>query len=447
MTLVSGRPAPAPPRPWRFPSFRRQGRLIACDVPGRPLAVASLVIDAGAATEPTGQEGIGRLLARSLMQGTRDREPIAFAVAAERLGSDIEVDVEWDSMRAHADAPVDRFGDAVALMAEAVREPALADETLDRLRSERIDELAIEASQPSSRGSVELARQLFDAASRYSRTSGGDLAGITAAGNDAIRDLYRSRLQADAATLVIVGDLDKLDVDQLEQSVFDGWTTTATHPVPVEVSGKGHGRRIVVVDRPGSAQSVLLAGHVGPARDIPDYVATTTMAMVLGGMFGSRLNMKLREEKGYAYGATGGFDLRRHAGTFVARSAVQTDATAPALVDMVGEIERTARDGITPAERDDAVAYRSGVFPVNFAGVHSVAHALGDLVVHGWSDDHFDRLRDEIMAVPVEALSEAAATRLRPDELVMVVVGDAATVEQPLQETGLGAVDVVTDAG
>ena len=132
--------------------------------------------------------------------------------------------------------------------------------------------------------------------------------------------------------------------------MFDGWAdvglTRSRHP---DVTPRGSGRRVVVVDRPGSVQSMLLVGHDGPARKIDDYVAMTTMSMVLGGMFSSRLNLKIREEKGYAYGALGGFDTRKHGGVFAARAAVQSDVTIPALADMVAEIERMHAGGVEPA--------------------------------------------------------------------------------------------------
>lgn len=445
MTLIAERPAAGEPREWHFPAFTRRGRLIACHLPGRPLAVASLVIDAGAAAEPVGRQGIGRLLAEAMTQGTSEHDAFEFAVASERLGADIGADVEWDSLRVHVDAPLDHFPDAVGLMAGAVRTPALASETLARVRAERLDELAMEDSQPASRAAAELAHQIFADSSRYSHRGGGDPAGVAAATDDEIRGLHATRIRPELATLVVAGDLAALDLGAIEAAVFDGWEGGDARPLPVDVTTRGAGRRIVVVDRPGAVQSVLYAGHAGPARDIPDYVPTTTMAMVLGGMFSSRLNLKLREDKGYTYGAFGAFDLRRHAGTFAARAAVQNDVTVPALVDLFAEIERTARDGVTAAERDDAVSYRAGVWPVNFSGAHAVAHALGDLVVHGWPDDHFDRLRAEISAVTTEELSAAAAARLRPDELVMVVVGDASVVAEPLRETGLGPLEVVPD--
>jgi predicted Zn-dependent peptidase len=190
---------------------------------------------------------------------------------------------------------------------------------------------------------------------------------------------------------------------------------------------------------------MLLVGHDGPPRSTPDYVPMTTMSLILGGMFSSRLNLKLREEKGYAYGAFGGFDTRKHGGVFTARAAVQTDVTLPAVTDLVSEIERIHRDGVETAELEQATAYRSGVFPINFAGVMSVAAGLGDIVVHDFADDHFDTLRRQVVEVDLTKANQAASSHLRPDDLVTVVVGDAASCAADLEGAGLGPVTVVPD--
>jgi predicted Zn-dependent peptidase len=200
-----------------------------------------------------------------------------------------------------------------------------------------------------------------------------------------------------------------------------------------------------VVDRPGSVQSMVYLGHDGPPRKIDDYVAMTTMALILGGMFSSRLNMKIREEKGYAYGAFGGFDTRKHGGMFVTRAAVQSDVTIPALADLVAEIERLHTDGVEPEELEQARAYRAGVFPINFAGVMSVASGIGDVVINGFADDHFDQLRQQILAVTKDELNASAASRIRPDDLVTVVVGDADGFAAELKSAGLGPVTIVPD--
>lgn len=444
--LVDQRPTPADPRPWSFPSFERLeiagGRVIACHLPGKPLAVVSLILTAGATSEPGGREGVALLLARALSEGTTHRDAYGFAVAGERLGAGWRADTDWDSMRCGFEVPADQLLAATELLAEAVREPALDDATLTRVRDERLDELALDLSQPGPRASMAFANAVFTADSRYSRLDGGDVDSLTALTPDDIRAFHRERIGPSAATLVLVGDLSGTDVDAVGRVMFEGWHNDVSPAPSPTVTTTGGSRRIVLVDRPGSVQSMVYAGHDGPSRKTPDYVPMTTMSLALGGMFNSRLNLKLREEKGYTYGAFGGFDCRRDGGIFVARAAVQTGVTGAAVADLMTELESMHDGGLTPEELERARSYRAGIFPINFAGPGSVAAGLGDVVVHGHADDHFDRLRAEIQATTLDQVNETAGTRLRPDDAVIVIVGDAAAVRGDL--TGL-PLEVVTD--
>jgi zinc protease len=447
--LVDRQPDPADPRPWSFPSFERHtvggGQVIAADLPGRPLAVVSLVLDAGAVAEPSGKEGVALLLARTLSEGTQQRDAYAFAVAGERLGASWRADADWDSLRCGFEVPVDGLAAAAELLAEAVREPAFDDETLRRVHAERLDELSIDLSQPGPRAGAAFAAAVFGPDSRYSRPDGGDIASVGGLTPDDVRAFHATRFAPGAATLVVVGDLTDVDIPTLGRTVFDGWAGDTPARATTTTAAVGGGQRIVLVDRPGSVQSMLYVGHDAPARRTPDYVPMSTMALALGGMFNSRLNYRLREDKGYTYGAFGGFDCRRDGGVFVARSAVQSEVTAPALSDLVAELTLMHEKGLAIDELDRARSYRAGIFPINFAGPSAVAAGLGDLVVHGHPDDHFDRLRAEILAVELDAVNEAATNRLRPGDSVAVVVGDADAIGDDVRATGLGPVEVVPD--
>lgn len=449
MTLIAERPSIGAPRPWHFPAFERHtvagGQVLAAHLPGRPLAVVSLVIDAGASAEPLEHAGVAELVARALSEGTAARDAHDFAIAGERLGASWRASTDWDSLRCGFELPVGELPAAAELLAEAVREAAFADDALNRVRDERIDEVGIELSQPATRAAMALAGEVFNDASRYRRSDAGDVESLSSISNDDIRAYRAARIGPAVATLVLVGNLEAIDVGVLGRSVFEGWTSDVPKPAAPDVTPRGSGRRVVVVDRPGSVQSMLVVGHDGPPRDIDDYVAMSTMAMVLGGMFSSRLNLKIREEKGYSYGAFGGFDTRKHGGLFVARAAVQSEVTLPALADIVAEIERTHSGGVEPEELEQARAYRAGVFPVNFAGAAAVASGLGDLAIHGFADDHFDALRQRVLDVRRDELNASANSRLRPDDLVTVVVGDASNVASDLEAAGLGPVSVIPD--
>ena len=444
--LVDQRPSPAAPRPWSFPSFERRevagGRVISCHLPGKPLAVVSLVLPTGATSEPAGKEGVALLLARALSEGTTTRDAYAFAVAGERLGATWRADTDWDSFRCGFEVPADQLLAATELLAEAVRQPALDEETLERVRDERLDELALDLSQPGPRAAMAFADAVFTADSRYSRLDGGDVDSVSGLTADDVRAFHADRIGPAVATLILVGDLGSTDVDAVGRLMFDGWDNDVKPAGPATITTTGGARRVVLVDRPGSVQSMVYAGHDAPSRSTPDYVPMTTMSLALGGMFNSRLNLKLREEKGYTYGAFGGFDCRRDGGIFVARAAVQTAVTGAAVTELIKELESMHDGGLTTEELERARSYRSGIFPINFAGPGAVASGLGDVVIHGHPDDHFDRLRADIQATTLDQVNETTVTRLRPDEAVIVVVGDAAAVRDDFSGLPL---EVVTD--
>lgn len=449
MSLIAERPAAGAPRPWRFPEFTRRevagGRVITCRLPGRPLAVVSLVSAAGAMAEAAGKEGVAQLLASALSEGTTNHDAYGFAVAAERLGASWRANADWDSLRCGFEVPIDNIVQAAQLLAEAVREPAFDASSMERIRDERVDELRLEMSQPAPRAAAAFAATLFDSGARYSKPDGGALATVSELSAEDIRGYHLDRLSPDASTLIVVGDVEDRDVDAVAEAVFGGWTGGSDAAAAPVVSVSDGAPRLVVIDRPGAVQSMLYVGHDAPPRTAPDYVPMTTMALVLGGMFNSRLNYKLREEKGYTYGAFASFDCRKHGGVFSGRSAVQTEVTAPALVDLVAELRTMHESGAKSDELELARSYRAGVFPINFAGPGAVAAGLGDLVVHDLPDDYFDRLRQQVLDVTLEQVNAAASARVKPHALVGIVVGDAEQVADALADAGLGKPEIVAD--
>ena len=256
-------------------------------------------------------------------------------------------------------------------------------------------------------------------------------------------------MRPQASTLIVCGDIDDLSVDDIVTSAFGSWTTDGDGPPTSQApDAAAAGRRIVLVDRPGAPQSEIRVGHVGTSRRIGDFHALSVTNALLGGLFNSRLNMLLRELiRGYTYGVNSGFDMRRAAGPFAVRCAVESEATAPAVDDIMAELRRIASDPVTDDELDAARDYLIGVFPLRFETSAQVAGALAGLVVHGLPDDELDRYRPAVAAVSAEDVRAAAATHIDPERASIVIVGDVSKFEEPLREAGYGEVEVVHDDG
>ena len=206
-------------------------------------------------------------------------------------------------------------------------------------------------------------------------------------------------------------------------------------------------RRIRVVHRPGAVQTEIRIGHPGLPRRVPDFHAVAVMGAILGGLFNSRLNMQLREAKGYTYGASAGFDMRRGAGPFSARAAVNTEVTVPAVIDTLAELERMRDTPIGAGELAAARDYLVGVFPLRFETPGAVVGALGGLAVHGLPLEELIDYRGRIEAVDIESVATAAREHLLVDRAAIVLVGDADAFGADLEAAGLGLVVIERDEG
>jgi zinc protease len=441
VTLVDNRPGAGIPRPYSFPNITRVnvdgGVVVAAHLPGQILATASLLLDAGAAREGTGREGTASVLAKALEEGTGSRDSAAFALALEGLGAELSTSVDWDAFRAGVSVPVDLLPPAVELLAEATRTPQLDPSDVARVRDDEVTGLRMEWAQPGPRADAALRADLFGAGERYGRPLHGDPDSVAEITVDDVLAFHREWLLR-PGVLLVAGDLDRLDLAALGTAAFAGTAGGAPDPggplgVPVR-----DGRTVIVVDRPGSVQSTLRLGHRAPHRAHPDYVPMTLAATVLGGAFTSRLNHLIREVKGYTYGIRGDFSMSRRIGRFGVSSSVQTAVTVPALVDTVGEITRTAAEGVTGDELQVARSWRAGQLSVEMQTPGSIAGALATLVVHGLPDDYYVTLRQQYLEATVDTVSAAAAAHLQPDALTLVVEGDAAVIRDDLTAADLG---------
>jgi zinc protease len=447
------RPSPGEPRPYSFPAFARTRlpnglSVLAVDLPGRPLVSATLIHAAGAVDEPAAVAGSTVLAARALSEGTSRYGAIELTEAAERLGASLHAEAGWDALSANVEVAAARLEPALELLGEMVARPTFPEGEVERLRDERLNDILQARADPRRRAEEAFIEAIYTVDSPYHRPSGGMRETVAGLDPAVLRRVYGHGFDPARMTLVVGGDLTGLDVPAIAGALYGDWAASAAagENAPIVARSAVDARFVRLHHRPGSVQTEIRIGHPGLPRSIPDFHAVAVMSAILGGLFSSRLNMKIREEKGYAYGAGAGFDLRRAAGPFSARAAVNTEVTAPAVADMLGEIERMRVDPVTDAELTAARDYLIGVFPLRFETPGPVVGALAGIVIHGLPDDELARYREAIEAVTADDVLRAAREHIDLEHAAVVLVGDADRVGAELEAAGLGPVEVVREA-
>jgi zinc protease len=398
----------------------------------------SFVTDAGAVAEPVGQEGIARLTARVLLEGTKGRTGEALTESLERLGASLEADAEWDSGALSMTVMGPRLSDAMALVAEVVLEPAFPERELERLKAERLAEILQRRAEPRGLADDMFARFVYASDSRYAMPDAGSAASVSAVGRNDVAAFHSARYRPASTTAIIVGDIGVDDALRVMRARFAGWPTQRAAPMQADDRPARRTRAVHLVEKTDAPQSELRIGHVGLPRAHPDYFAALVMNMLLGGLFSSRINLNLREAHGYTYAAFSSFDWRRQAGPFVVASAVRSDVTAPAAREVMMEIDRMRAEKVSGEELSLATSYLAGVFPIRYETTAAIARALAAMVVYGLPTDYFDTYRDRVQAVSTSDVLRAAREFLHPEELQLVAVGDPAVVREPLAAMNLG---------
>ncbi|MDH6136048.1 putative Zn-dependent peptidase [Kitasatospora sp. MAA4] len=448
-------PQPGTPSPWAFPAPSRSAlanglTVLHCDRPGQQLVAVDVLVDAPLAAEPTELEGVATILARALNEGTDTLTAEQFAGELERAGATLDANADHPCIRVALEVPVSRLERGLTLLADALRSPALPEDEIERLVANRLDEIVHEQANPARRAAKALYAELFDSADRLSRPRAGSAESVKRIDRSAVKAFYDAHVRPSTATVVVVGDLTGVDLPALLESTLGTWTGDRAEPskaAPVTADDTG---RVIIVDRPGAVQTQLLIGRIGPDRHDPAWAAQVLGTYCLGGTLTSRLDRVLREEKGYTYGVRAFAQPLRSAPDGSGRAllaisgSVDTASTAPALADTWTILRTLAAEGLTDAEREEAVQYLVGVAPLRYETAGSVASTLADQVEQHLSDDFQAEVYRQMAVLSTQAATDAVVSGFQPDRLVTVLVGDASVIRDQVKELGLGEVTVVT---
>ena len=446
MTSIAGprspRPVPGATRDYHFPSFERSRisndlRLVVAPVNRLPIVTVLAIVDAGALWDSPGREGIAALTAKLLLEGAGELDGADLAERFEELGATIESGADWDAAVVSMTVMSKHLTKAMELFAMVLQQPAFRQREVERLKAERQAGIIQLRAEPRGLADEAFESAVYHSSSRYSISLGGSEKSVGDIDTNDLREFYAARYSPASTTIIVAGDIDPATATKLADKHLGRWAGPAALTAPRADRPARESRATHLVLRPESQQSELRIGHVGVPRKHRDYFDLVVMNAILGGLFNSRINLNLREAHAYTYSAFSAFDWRRDAGPLVVSTAVRTDVTAEAIVEVVKEIERIRREPVAEQELSLAKSYLDGVFPIRYETTAAVAAALANQVIFELPDDYFDAYRGHIRNVSAESVQRVAQEHLHPEVLQAVIVGDP-SVEQKLRDLKLG---------
>ena len=394
-----------------------------------PLATIRVVVDAGATRDSPGRAGESFLTAKSLVEGTRQHSADEITAAIERLGGELDSQTDWNDLSVSTTIQASALADALSVVGELVRTPIFPESDVARNRSEQLAEREQARLEPRQHADEVFANVVYDSRARFALPEAGDSATIRGFDRSTVQAFHGTTFTPERSCVIVVGAVDADETIARVRDSFGDWVA-GSHADGSAIVDRPAGRTAIhVVDRPGASQTELRMGHVGIPRRHPDYFAAVVMNSILGGLFSSRINLNLREKHGFTYGAFSAFDWRVQSGPFMISTAVQTDATAPAIREVLAELDRIRETRISEDERSLAVNYLAGVFPIRYETTAAIASALAAMRVFGLPADYFETYRDRIVAVTADEVLSAAQKHLQPPQLQVVALGEGRAIE------------------
>ena len=401
-----------------------------------PAITASLIILRGTGEDPADRHGLASLTGDLIDEGAGSRDAIALAEAFAHAGAQFDVDVGPDTTWLSVSALASSLDAVLDLLADIAIRPRLEEADFARVHELRMNRLRQLSQSPGAMADRAYISALFGG-HPYGHGGTGTTASLSAITVDDARGFWARHYGPVASTLIVGGDVTVDAVQRSASRVFGHWTSPEWQASALDRPVTTPDARILLVNRPDAPQSELRVGHVGPSRRTDSYHALVTVNALLGGQFTSRINRKLREEKGVTYGARTSFDFRRVAGTFSCETSVQGDATAVAVADVLAELEDVRKpEAVDADELFRAKASLTRGYVRNFETAGQLVRAAGQLVTYGLDDNTFDRFVSSIDGLSPADIHGAASRFLRPDQATVVVVGDAAKTQASLETLG-----------
>ncbi len=450
-----GVPAAGTPPEARFPKFQRATlsnglKIILAERPSIPQVHFRLLVDAGYAADQSAAAGTASMALDMMDEGTKTRNALEISDELALLGAELETGSNLDMSSVSLSALKENLDKSLDLFADVILNPSFPPEELERLRKQRLARIQQEKVRPVTMALRVFPTLLYGEGHAYGNplTGSGTEETVQKMKREDLIKFHQEWFKPNHATLIVVGATTLAEIQPKLEKLFATWKAGDVPTKNISTVGLPEKSRVYIMDRPGSIQSVILAAHIVPPKANPQEIAIETVNTVLGGDFTSRINMNLREDKHWSYGALTLLWDARGQRPYLVYASVQTDKTKESL----GEIQ-TELDGIlgnkpvSDHELERAKASETLTLPGRWETMSAVADSIGEIVRFGLSDDYFNTFSQRVRALGLDDVNGVAKKVIHPENLVWVVVGDREKIEPGIRELNVGPISVIDTDG
>jgi len=416
-----------------------------------PLVGMTMIFDAGYAADTGKILGTAGLTGGMLDEGTDKYDALELADLEERLGASIGAGSSLDNTRVTLSALVANLRDSIDLYAEIIRNPTFPEADLERVRISALAGIAREKADPQQLALRNLPPLLYPEGHPYGipLTGSGTEESINSIQRTDLMDFYNQWIRPDNATLVVVGSMSRDEIQPELERAFGDWqppvVPLGSKELPLEGVTADAGI-IYLLDKPGAPQSMIIGGQLMPATNWDQTEVLDMATTALGGNFNARLNMNLREDKGWAYGAYSYLPDARAQRPLIYYAPVQSDKTLESMLEIFREVEEYTT--ISPITQEELDRNREGLLrslPGRLETAGAVRSYILDLVSYNRPLDYFDTSQEQLRNMQVEEISAVAADQILPENTIWLIVGDLSEIEQPLRDSGIAEIRILEE--
>ncbi|MCI0624080.1 MAG: insulinase family protein [Acidobacteria bacterium] len=423
-------------------------RVIVCERRALPKAAVGLVVRSGGADDPANLAGTAWMTAEMLDEGTTSRSALQIQAELDLLGTSLGTSAESEVSHVSLETLRKHLRPSLEVMADLILNPAFPEEELERQRRQRLDGILQERNSPPNIARKVFRTVLFGENHPFGREVAGHEASVQTITRDNLETFYRSYWKPNHGALIFAGDVDLDEAVRLAEDLLGSWQRAVIPSAEMPLVRPPQALRVCLIDRHDAPQSQVRFGSIGPRRSTEDLYAIELMNTVLGGAFSSRLNMNLREDKGYTYGASSVFAYGRRLGFWAAGAGVQTQFTRETLLEFRKELQQIREERmITAEELEMAKTNLTRGFAQRFETLGRLVDQVVDVVSFDLPLEDIQRYPQAIHEVSLVQAREAARQYLTPDNAVAVIVGDLKQIEQPIRDLNLGEVSILDARG